>query len=289
MAAEKGALRETYRSVVAAWECDVMGHLTIAFYFDRFNDAAMNLVEMLAPALPPAVAWRSERVLVRYQHELRGGDGLFIRSAIIGKEGAALRLGHELVKSGSGEVATVVEHQLTPRELPYGGRDEDRRRLADAVAPWNNPGFEPIAEARHGDRLIDSGRDRVKAAEVDERGELTLSGFVHRFAHACLHACNAFGMTPAYMREMKRGFSTFETRLHLLAPPPEAGDGIVLKSGLIGAGNSSIRLLHEMRNAKTGERLALFYQSGVHFDMETRRSVPMPAELREKAQALVVA
>jgi acyl-CoA thioester hydrolase len=289
MSAEKGILRETYRSVVAAWECDVMGHLTIAYYFDRFADAAMSLVEMLAPGLPPTAAWRSERVFVRYQHELRAGDGLFIRSAVIGQEGAALRVGHELVRSGTGEVATLVEHHLAPRELPYGGRDEDRERLAAAMTAWNSPGFEAVPEARREDRLIDSGRDRVKAAEVDERGELSLAGYVHRFAHACLHACNAFGMTPAYMREHKRGFSTFETRLHLLAPPPAAGDGVVLKSGIIFAGNSSIRLLHDMRHAKSGERLALFHQFGVHFDMETRRSAPMPAELREKAQALVVA
>ncbi|HUH85040.1 MAG TPA: thioesterase family protein [Stellaceae bacterium] len=289
MPADKSALKETYRSVVAAWECDVMGHLTIAYYFDRFGDAAMNLVEMLSPSLPPAAAWRTERVFVRYHHELRAGDGLFIRSGIVGSEGDALRLGHELVRSGSGDVGTTVEHQLGPRELPYGGRDEERRQLAAAAVAWTSPGFEVIPEARHEDRLIDSGRDRIKAAEVDERGELSLSGYVHRFAHACLHACNAFGMTPAYMREHKRGFSTFETRLHLLAPPPGAGDGVVLKSGLIGAGNSSIRLLHEMRHAKTGERLALFHQSGVHFDMETRRSAPMPPELREKAQAIVVA
>ncbi len=284
--AEKPAFAETYRSVVAAWECDVMGHLTIAYYFDRFTDAAFNLIENLAPRLPPAAGWRSSRVLVRYQKELRAGDGLAIRSGVIGSEGDAIILGHELVDSGSGEVATLVEHMLTPRELPYGGRSEERRGLKASVVPWNSPGFEPIAEAKNG-TAIPTGRDRVKAAEVDERGELTLSGYVHRFAHACLHVCAAFGMTPAYMRENRRGFSTFETRLHLLAPPPAAGDGLVLESRLRAAGNSSLRMTHEMRLAKSGETLALFHQSGVHFDMEARRSAPLPPPLREKAQSLV--
>ena len=49
MSSAKDALIETYRSVVAPWECDVMGHLTIAYYFDRFTDAAFNLVERLSP------------------------------------------------------------------------------------------------------------------------------------------------------------------------------------------------------------------------------------------------
>jgi acyl-CoA thioester hydrolase len=286
--AGQAALAETYRSVVAAWECDVMGHLTIAYYFDRFGDAALNLIERLAPGLPPGAAWRSSRLLVRYQKELRAGDGIAIRSGVIAEEEGGIVVGHELATTGDGEVATLVEHRLLPRELPYGGRDETRRALAGRVVPWVSPGFAESAEPVHRERMMASGSDRVKAWEVDERGDLALSGYVHRFAHACLHVCSAFGMTPAYMREQRRGFSTFETRLHLLAPPPGAGEGLVLKSGLIAAGTSSLRLVHELRQAKSGELLALFHQSGVHFDMTARRSAPLPPALRERAQALVL-
>jgi acyl-CoA thioesterase FadM len=289
MSRAQGALVETYRCVVAAWECDVMGHLTIAYYFDRFADAAFALIERLDTSVPPGAAWRSSDLLVRYRQELRAGDGLFIRSGVIGIAGEAIRIGHELVDAGSGEIATVVEHSLAPRELPYGGSAEHRRALADAVVAWESPGFDAIAAPDHDERMIDTGRDRVKAWEVDERGGLSLAGYVHRFAYACLHVCSAFGMNPAYMRQQKRGFSTFETRLHLMAPPPGAGDGLLVKSGLLGVGNSSIRLLHELRHAKSGERLALFHQAGVHFDMAARRAAPMPPELRVKAQTLVVA
>ncbi len=285
--AETGARAETYRSVVAAWECDVMGHLTIAYYFDRFTDAALNLIESLVPGLPPGAAWRSSDVLVSYQKELRAGDGIVGRSGVIGGEGGNVTLGHEFVDAASGEVTTLVEHRLTPRSLPYGGPSEVRRALAEAVTPWSSPGFDAVPDPLPGAQLIDSGRDRVKASEVDERGELALSGYVHRFAYACLHVCGAFGMTPTYLREQRRGFSTFETRLHLLAPPPGAGDGLVLTSRLIAVGKSSLRMLHELRLAKTAERVARFYQSGVHFDLETRRSALLPPALRERAQALL--
>ncbi len=281
---------ETYRSVVAAWECDVMGHLTIAYYFDRFADAAFSLIEQIAPSPAPAsAAWSTSALLVRYQQELRAGDGLFIRSGVIGKDGEAIRLGHELVNSGTGEVATLVEHNLTPRDLPYGALAEQRRILAEAIIPWNSPGFDETAAPASSERMIDTGRDRVKAWEVDERGELSLSGFVHRFAHACLHVCLAIGATPAYMRREKRGFSTFETRLQLVGPAPGAGDSVRLRSGLLRAGNSSLHMLHELSSARSGERLALFHQAGVHFDMEARRSAPMPGELREKAAELIIA
>src|SRR5579883_452694 len=285
-----GGLVETYRSVVAAWECDVMGHLTIAYYFDRFADAAFNLIEQIAPSeVPAAAAWSSAALLVRYQHELRAGDGVFIRSGVIGREDEAIRIGHELVNAGTGEVATLVEHSLAPRDLPYGAHAEQRRILGDAVISWNAPAFDEIAAPTHIDRMIDSGRDRVKAWEVDERGELSLSGFVHRFAHACLHVCLAIGATPAYMRQEKRGFSTFETRFRLIGRPPAAGDGLALRSGLLAAGNSSLRMLHELVLARSGEPVALFHQAGVHFDMEARRSAPMPSRLRDKAARLIIA
>jgi len=290
MSAAEGLLTETYRSVVAAWECDVMGHLTIAFYFDRFSDAAFSLIEQLAPTkVPPAAAWRSTRLLVRYQKELRAGDGLFIRSGIVGRDGEAIRIGHELVRPDTREVCTLVEHTLMPRELPYGGQAEQRRVLAEAAVAWSSPGFDDIAESARRERMVDSGRDRVKAWEIDERGELSLSGYVHRFAHACLHLCSAFGMTPDYMREARRGFSTFETRLEVLAPPPSAGDAVVARSGLLKAGNASLRMLHELSLARSGERLAIFHQAGVHFDLEARRSAPLPAALRERASALAIA
>jgi acyl-CoA thioesterase FadM len=288
MSEATGGLSETYRSVVAAWECDVMGHLTIAYYFDRFADAAFNLIEDKVPGLPATAAWRSTAVLVRYKSELRAGDGLFIRSGIIAAGDDRLRIGHQLCNAGSGEIATEVEHALAPRDLPYGGRGEQRRQLAAAIVPWAGTPFEAAAAPARAERMIDTSRDRVKAWEVDERGEFALSSYVHRFAHACLHVCSAFGMTPAYMRQQRRGFSTFETRLALLAPPPGAGDGLVVRSGLLAAGNSSLRLLHDMRDARTDARIAEFHQFGVHFDMEARRSVPLPPELRERAAGIVV-
>jgi acyl-CoA thioesterase FadM len=289
MPMDNDRLVETYRGAVAAWESDVMGHLTIAYYFDRFADAAFNLIERLVPAAPPGAMWRHEGIAVRYERELRAGDGLAINSGVIARDGDAIRIGHVLVNTGTGERASVVEHRLAPRELPYGAMAEHRRRLVDAIVPWQEAAFDEAAEPRHPQRMVESGQDRVKGAEVDERGELSLAGFVHRFAHACLHMCAAFGMTPAYMRANHRGFSTFETRLRLLATPPGAGDGVVVKSGLLAAGNSSLHMLHEIRHGRTGEVLAQMHQSGVHFDMEARRSAPMPEELRSQAAALVIA
>ena len=42
-----GEWLETYRGVVNPWECDVVQHFTIAYYFDRFADATRNLFNLI--------------------------------------------------------------------------------------------------------------------------------------------------------------------------------------------------------------------------------------------------
>ena len=36
---------ETYRGVVNPWECDMVEHFTVAYYFDRFSDAILAMLE----------------------------------------------------------------------------------------------------------------------------------------------------------------------------------------------------------------------------------------------------
>ena len=41
---------ETYRGTVPPWECDVTEHFTIAYYFDRLEEAERNLADLLGLA-----------------------------------------------------------------------------------------------------------------------------------------------------------------------------------------------------------------------------------------------
>ena len=38
---------ETYRGVVPPWQCDVTEHFTVAYYFDRLEEADANLADEL--------------------------------------------------------------------------------------------------------------------------------------------------------------------------------------------------------------------------------------------------
>jgi acyl-CoA thioester hydrolase len=273
---------ETYRGMVKAWECDTFGHFTVAYYFDRFAAASAAMRDALWDG--PAAGWRPVEYLARFLAELRSGDALHVESGVVESGEDFLRLAHKVINSATGETATTVE-ELLRRGSPAA---EPPRRGVRAVE-WEAPKERGTAiEIEREDGFVDSARDVVQAGEVDADGELALPDYVHRTSAGSLQLLNAVGLNSAYMRQARRGFSTFEILLRLVPPGPRTGGRLAIRSGLLHLGSSSLRMLHRVRDARTGRTVAWLRQSGVHFDLDARRSTPIPAELRATASAFVV-
>ena len=126
--------------------------------------------------------------------------------------------------------------------------------------------------------FVDSARDTLKPWEVNAAGRAGLAAYIHRFSAANAHTLAAFGMTPAYMREARRGFSTFEFRLRFGAPLGP-GDLVKVRSAVRQVGNSSVHLVHRMTGGAGGAMAAVLEQSGVHLDLDARRARPAAAAL----------
>jgi|SRR5690348_11639793 len=276
---------ETYRGDVEAWECDAFGHMNIAFYGERFVDAAASLLFRLAPTRH----FQTVSLLVRYRQELRAGAAIAIRSAVLGtSEGAKrerqVRIGHELT-AGEGAVGTEAEHVLAPRDAKM--RSGLRTALEAATTTWNAEPFAPVKlPPAHG--ALPSLRDRIKSWELDETGRLSLIGHVRRFSTAVTHAMNAVGMNADYVTRERRGFATFESRLALAPWQPGAGAELTATSGFLTVGRSSVAMVHDLIEVKGGDRIARLYLAGVHFDLDRRRATPMPEAMREKVGALLM-
>jgi acyl-CoA thioesterase FadM len=268
---------ETYRGVVFRWEVDANDHLTVAYYMARFGDAAGAVLHTLGVAPAPTTD-----CFIHYRRELRVNDLMHVESGVIGVEPDALVLGHKLFESTERALCTTVEQRLAVTLTPEQRRVAEARRVA-----WDGPKRERRPAPASLDGLRDSARDAVRPTEVDARGRLLLSAAVHRFSAANGHALAAIGMTPRYMREASRGFSTFEFQLDFAGGVRE-GDPLGVRSGLTHVGNSSVRILHVMTNERSGERVAALEQSGVHLDLEARRPAPLPPELRARALTLLV-
>jgi acyl-CoA thioester hydrolase len=293
---DNGAWIDTYRGTVFPWETDIVEHLTVAYYFERFADATLNLLESLGLG---ADYMRAERrgcvtvdCYVRYMHELRVGDILHISSAVIGVDAEGLRLAHRVFNSDTGILCATVEQRTVHMELgtragaplPAG----PRRAAEGREAAWDGPAREARWRPPPGsDGFLDSARDTVKPWEIDVFGQSAFPFYIHRFSAGGIQAFAQFGMTPAYMREQRRGMSTFEFQLEFLGEL-HAGDPVHVKTALLHLGNSSIRVLHRMFNGRTGGLVASLDQFGVHLDVDARRPTAFPAALRERARAILV-
>ena len=286
---------DTYRGTVFPWEADTVEHLTVAYYFERFADAALALLDRLD--LGTEYMRRTGRgcitvdCYVRYLHELRVGDILHISSAVIGVEDTDLRLGHRVFNSETGTLCATLEQRTLHVDLagrtPVALPDHARRTAEAGQAGWDGPAREMRWQPEGTEGFLESARDMVKPWEIDVFGQSAFPFYIHRFSAGSIQTFAAFGMTPAYMRQERRGMSTFEFQLEFRGEL-HAGDPVHVRTALLHIGNSSIRVFHRMFNGRSGSLVASLDQFGVHLDVDGRRPTPLPAELRERARAILV-
>ena len=275
---------ETYRGVVNPWECDVVQHFTIAYYFDRFADATRNFFDLAGEGdgLDAGVLDGPSRSHATFQHELRAGAGFHILTAVAGIDAGTLQLGHQVVNSTTGKtVAWLSETRALAKAL----HSATSQKLAALSVPWPGPKVpdRPAPRTAHGPL---TARDRVKPWEIGEDGTMSLPAHVHRFSAAGMQTLAAVGMTAAYMHEQRRGYSTFELDL-IRVGSASVGDIIDVATSVAHLGNSSLRFAHRMTGPK-GREIAFLVQSGVHLDMDARRSTAIPDELRASISKLLI-
>jgi acyl-CoA thioesterase FadM len=269
---------ETVRSTVHRWEIDNTDHFTVAYYFSRLGDAGFAMLDQLG--LDPTSVLTSD-AYVRYQHELRVGDIFHVTSGVIDAADDSLLIGHKIIESGAGTLCTTVEHRFR------GAISADARRKAETYrVTWDGPKRDVRPQPKSLEGFVDAARDTVRPWEIDVTGGSALSHYIHRFSASNGHSTNAFGLNPAFYRDNRRGFSTFEFQLAvdgLLRP----GDQIAVKSAPLHVGNSSLRMFHQMLDVRTGRRVAALDQLGVLLDLDARRPSPLPDWMKERARALL--
>jgi acyl-CoA thioester hydrolase len=274
---------ETYRGVVNAWECDIVEHFTIAYYFERLADATRNFLELIGDSetLGPAVGTGGSRLYTTFTQELRAGAGFHMLSAIVAVDENSLQLGHQVVASGSEQTVSWVMETLP---LPVSSALQLRRRLEAQASAWPGPEVpQPTAHRTTQGEL--TARDRVKPWELGEGGTMSLAAQVHRFSAAGMQFLSSIGMTAEYMNQHRRGFSTLALDLRLVAGA-KAGDRIDVRTSIAHLGNTSLSYLHRMNRGDDRE-IASLVQIGVHLDLDARRPTAMPSAIRESISRLL--
>ncbi|WP_281685633.1 thioesterase family protein [Thalassobaculum salexigens] len=271
---------ETFRSAVPPWECDIVEHFTVAYYYEKFRAAGDRALLGLGVLAKEA---RTTSCYTRYKKELRAGDTYRIVSAPIratggdagGGWGGGLTIGHKLIDMEADAVAATTE-QTFALDSPVS---------LDGYADWDGEVREARPAVGAGATWVPAATDVVLPKDVDAAGRLTLDAMVHRFTAAGGHLLNAIGWTASHMRDNRVGYSTFEFQMTLGALP-WVGVPLDTESTIGAIGRSSMRMVHRMIRADTGDLVAELSQFGVHLDMNARRPSSIPTEIAEAARAL---
>ena len=152
---------------------------------------------------------------------------------------------------------------------------------------WEGPAAEARTEPKSTEGFIPTARGRVRPGDLDATGRFGIAAIVHRFTDACIQAGSAIGMDAEFMEKERRGFSTFELALRLLGAL-SLDEPFRIDTGIAHLGNSSLRLVHRMCHAQSGQEIARLGQYGVNLDLDARRPAKFPDDIRERATALVV-
>jgi len=280
---------ETYRGAVPPWQCDVTEHFTVAYYFDRLEEAGANLAEALGLNDPSRHGGLPRAVDARFARELRAGACFHIESAALAVDGAGnghgLRLGHRVVDSTSGEVVTWFDERWDLSAAPLS--PERHRAIEARLSAWNGPETEQRPEPRGTGGFIPTARGRVKHADIDAAGHFGLGAAVLRFSNASGQVGAAMGMDTGYMQRNRRGFSTFELTLRV-SGALRLDEPYLIETGIGHLGNSSLRMIHRMTDPRTGAEIARLGQFGVNLDLDARRPARWPEDIRARALALVI-
>jgi acyl-CoA thioester hydrolase len=121
----------------------------------------------------------------------------------------------------------------------------------------------------------------------DHVGHMNVMWYVGKFDEATWQLFAMFGLTPSFLREQGRGMAAVQQNI-TYKRELRAGDVVSIRSGVLEIREKVIRFFHEMYNDETGEIAATTELTGVHMDTVLRKACPFPAQMFERARALIV-
>lgn len=137
------AANVTYKGVVYPQHCDHMGHMNVAWYVSKFDEATWNFFAQLG--LTPSYLRKAGRGMaaveqtISYKAEMMPGDLIEVRSRLIELKGKAVRFAHDMFNTETGVLTASTE--LTGVHL------DTRLRKAVAFEPEITAGAEAALEA----------------------------------------------------------------------------------------------------------------------------------------------
>jgi acyl-CoA thioester hydrolase len=130
-------------------------------------------------------------------------------------------------------------------------------------------------------------RGSVAAWECDQYGHMNVQFYVGRISDAAASLMLAGGLGRAGLQERRIGIVAVNQNLDYLKEL-RAGSLIRMESAVKSIENRKITLHHRLFDAETGELAMQADVLGLCFDLDARKSVPFPDDLRQSHAALIL-
>lgn len=121
-------------------------------------------------------------------------------------------------------------------------------------------------------------RSVVYPKDCDIMGHMNTAAYVHFFDQASQHLLLLLGSDPSEPRKKNLGWADVKMTVEY-TDEAKPGDLVIITSRPTRFGKSSISITHEMRNAATGRILATGTFVTVRFNLQSRRSAPLPSQV----------
>jgi len=285
---------DTYRGYVSMQECDEMGHMNIQHYIGKTSDASFNYRVAIGMGFThqreSGLGYVALEHHVRFHRELRTSDLVLVRSGTIEVRDKTMRMYQEMREIVDDRLAATFVVDVgcldlkTRRLVPWS---EETRAKAQALIVAEPDHARPRGLSREAmDRdvslaradqlgMIESNRSVVNPWECDTNGHMNARFFMARFSDAQGHMWAHAGLGRHEQAAAGLATATVEMRL-VYFRELMAGETLVVRTGLVEAGEKTLRYRHWLFNAETGEPACAAEGLGLLFSRETRKAVPIP-------------
>jgi acyl-CoA thioester hydrolase len=137
------------------------------------------------------------------------------------------------------------------------------------------------------DKLPITYRGTVYPWHCDHMGHMNVMWYTGKFDEASWHFLSQIGLTRTFLQKHDRGLAAVQQNT-TYKRELRSGEIITVRSGILEIRDKTIRLFHEMRTDETGEMAAFTMVTGVFMDMTLRKSCPLPADVYDRAKALIL-
>ena len=136
-------------------------------------------------------------------------------------------------------------------------------------------------------QVIETFRGAIYPWHCDHQGHLTVMHYFGFFDPATWQLLSALGFTSARLAEENRGFVDVTATITYQAEQ-HVGGLVHIESGLKKIGNTSLTVLHRMRNSESGELAATLENVMLYFDLAARCKLPLPEADRARMASFLV-